>query len=108
MEFFFTATSQVIMNHRKGETKSQHVATNVNIECSKNLDQRKYLNKDGLPTADGAKSMTIAFVHGLIGNIHHCHQLGYRDSAEHLRWIIAELEKGFATVANTEQSTFEG
>jgi hypothetical protein len=32
------------------------------------------------------------------------HEYGFRDSAEHLRWIIAELERGFVTVANVTKT----
>jgi len=47
------------------------------------------------------------FIYCSNGNIHMAHEKGFRDSAEHLRWIISELERGFVTVANVEQSNFK-
>ena len=31
------------------------------------------------------------------------HEKGFRDSAEHLRWIIAELERGFIAVVDIKE-----
>lgn len=46
---------------------------------------------------DGFKALSQLFIQGLIANIHTAHQAKVWDSAEHLRFIIGNLEKGFAT-----------
>lgn len=53
------------------------------------------------------KTLSNVLVQGLIGNIHLAHEKGFRDSAEHLRWIISELERGFIEVTNVQQSNFK-
>ncbi len=94
------------LKHTKGEAKSKHLETKFNLYLSDNLDKSQYLDKEDLPTANGSKTLTNVFVQGLIGNIHHAHEKGYWDSAEHLRYIIAELERGFIEVTNIDKSTF--
>lgn len=74
------------------------MATDIRLELSNNLDAKKYLNR-GLPTPEGSRAMTTTLVAGLVANIHKAHAEGWRDSAEHLRHIIAELERGFSSVA---------
>ncbi len=63
--------------------------------------------EQGLPTRDGSQVLSNVLIQGLVANIHMAHEKGFRDSAEHLRWIISELERGFVTVANVEQSKFK-
>lgn len=106
MQFEIEGRVVVTFNHAKGDKTSQHVKTDFNIDVSKNLDRKQYLDKDELPTAMGTKSLTIAFVQGLVGNIHQADQKGYWDSAEHLRYIISELERGFVQVANIKKGDF--
>ena len=96
----------VTLQHIKGEKTVSHIHTDFNLDVSSNLDKSQYQDKDGLPTAVGSKTLTNAFVQGLIGNIHHAHDKGFHDSAEHLRYIIAELERGFAQVTRLTESTF--
>ena len=88
-------------------TTSKHVATDFNLKVIGELDKRQYLDKDDLPTNVGSKTLSNVLIQGLVGNIHMAHEKGFRDSAEHLRWIISELERGFVTVANVEQSNFK-
>jgi hypothetical protein len=66
------------------------------LEVSDNLDESKYIDQiTKQPTVDGSKAITQTLIAALGGNIHFAHQTGKRDSAEHLRHIIAELEKLF-------------
>jgi hypothetical protein len=44
----------------------------------------------------GTKIATIVLIQGLVSNIHAAHQKGLWDSADHLKYIIKELERGFA------------
>ena len=107
MEFSFEAKVVLTLEHKKEMTTSKHVATDFNLEVSDNLVRSQYLDKEDLPTEAGSKTLSNVLVQGLIGNIHLAHEKGFRDSAEHLRWIISELERGFVTVANVEQSNFK-
>lgn len=106
MNFTLEATCVLELEHKIGKETSNHVSTKFNLEVSKNLDQKHYLQNDGMPTKDGTKAITMVFTQGLIGNIHQAHENSLWDSAEHLRYIIAELEKGFVQVAYTSTSKF--
>lgn len=107
MEFSFEAKVVLTLEHKKGMTKSKHVATDFNIDVSDNLDRSMYLDEKKLPTEAGSRTLSNILIQGLVGNIHLAHEKGFMDSAEHLRWIISELEKGFATVAYVKQSNFK-
>lgn len=106
MEFHFEGIARVTMEHSKGSTTSKHVATDFFLECSENLDEKKYMNDEDCLTKDGSHALTQCFVQGLIGNIHFAHQHGYLNDAEHLRYIIGELERGFASIATSKISTY--
>lgn len=106
MEFSFEAKVVLHLDHSKNADKAKHVATDFNLECSPNLDKTKYL-QNGLPTQEGSKVFSNVLVQGLVGNIQMAHEKGFRDSAEHLRWIISELERGFVEVADVEESNFK-
>lgn len=107
MIFKITGIVTVIADYDKGSSTSTHVETCIRLEVSKHLDQASYNDKLGLPTKGGSHALTQAYVQGLIANIHHAHQKGYRDSAEHLRYIISELERGFAAVGYPSEGTME-
>lgn len=104
MRYHFTGISKVTYDHREGETTSTHVTTDMRLELSNNLDNRKYLDR-GLPTKDAIKPLTQCFIQGIVANIHKSHQEGYWDSAEHLRYVIKELERGFSSVASVSEGT---
>lgn len=101
MRFTVTGIVKVTADYEPGSPQSKHVATDFRIEVSKNLKQEEYLDRRQMPTKAGSHALTNAFVQGLIGNIHHAHQKGFRDSADHLRYIIRLLEEGFVAVAET-------
>lgn len=105
MRYSITGIVKVTADYSHGDTKSTHVATDFKLEVSKHLEQSKYNDRRGLPTKEGAHALTNAFVQGLVGCIHHAHEKGYKDSAEHLRYIISELERGFINVATTSEGT---
>jgi len=106
MEFNFEVKTVLTLEHKKGQSKSNHVKTDFNLYPSKNLDKKQYINLAGLPTKSGSLVITNVLVQGLIGNIHLAHESGFRDSAEHLRYIISELERGFVVVADVTKSNF--
>ncbi len=106
MKFGFEGKCVLEMEHQQGDKTSKHVQTKFNLEVTRNLDRSQYLDEDDLPTAAGAKALTNVFIQGLVGCIHHAHQKGYWNDAEHIRYIIAELERGFVQNAITDTSNF--
>ena len=107
MKYSFEAKVVLTLEHEQGMTTSKHVSTDFNLKVNGILDKRQYIDKENLPTEAGSKVLSNVLIQGLVGNIHMAHEKGFRDSAEHLRWIISELERGFVTVANVEQSNFK-
>lgn len=107
MEFNFEARVSVTIEHHKGDKGSNVKTADFNLNVPTNVDEDMYLDKHGLPTKDGSKILTLALVQGLIGNIHYSKEMGFRDDSEHLRWIIAHLERGFATVTTLEAGEFK-
>jgi len=106
MEFSFEVRVILRLEHKEGMEGAKHVSTDFNLIVSRELDEKQYLDKEGLPTEAGSVALSNVLVQGLIGNIHAAHEKGFKDSAEHLRFIISELERGFVAVANVEKSTF--
>ena len=106
MEYSFKSTSEITLELKPGSTKSKLLTTKFNLECSDNLDISNYVDKEGFVTADGSKVLSNVLIQGLIGNIHMSHQKGVRNDAEHLRWIISELERGFIENMEVGLSTF--
>lgn len=98
MEYSFTAIVKVTAEHAKGALSSKHVSTDFRLEAPLPLDESQY-NEDGIPTAKGSHALTATLIQGLVGNIHYAHEKGFRDSAEHLRYVISELERGFIAVS---------
>jgi hypothetical protein len=72
-----------------------HDGLDFALELSDNLDESAYFEKDGKLKEEGIKAVTNVLVQALLGNIHSGHQNKKYDSAEHLRFIIKELERGF-------------
>lgn len=105
MKYTVTGIVKVTAEHEPGMKTSRHVATDFRLEVSKHLKQDEYNDRRGLPTKAGSHALTNAFVQGLVGNIHLAHEKGFKDSAEHIRYIIKQLEDGFAAVATVQEGT---
>jgi hypothetical protein len=103
----FKGICVIHMVHNPGDPMPNLTHSEINLELSKNLDASRYLTPRGVPNKDGAHCLTNVFIQGLVANIHHSHQNGYKDSAEHLRYIISELERGFVTNVDSTESTFD-
>lgn len=106
MKFKFKAKCVIEMEHREGDSTSVIDNVSFNLGVSDNLDKSKYIGEDELPTEDGSKALTLTLLQGLIGNIHQAHEKGFWDSAEHLRYIIKELERGFTEVVTVKEGRF--
>lgn len=107
MENSLEARVVLKIEHEPGQEKAKHIATSFNLEVSSNLTRTMYINNEGAMTSIGSMAMTNILVQGLIGNLHLSHEKNWRDSAEHLRYIISELERGFVQVTHLELSHFE-
>ncbi len=105
MEISFKA--EVVLTLDVTSTKINHVSTDFNLIALDNHQEQVYLDSKGYPNAAGSKVLSNVLIQGLVGNIHAAHENKYRDSAEHLRWIISELEQGFASVAYIERTEFK-
>lgn len=103
MKFSFTVTTILRLDHQPGASTSYHNGTDIRLDVSVGMDAEAYIEKGGLPNQEGSKVITNVLVQGLVANIHSCHQKGFRDSAEHLRFIIAELERGFIHPAKVSE-----
>ncbi len=107
MKFSFVGISRLTLEHTPGAKQSKHVATDVRLDVDKQVDCSAYLDKDGLPTKEGSRILSLTLTHGIIAMIHQSHQLGFRDSAEHLRAVIAEMERGFVEIATIKPGTMD-
>lgn len=101
MEYTIEATSKLTMINHEQEGYSELKGTLIKVTFSNNIDTSKLFDGDKI-TKKYVESLTYAFTHGLSANLHTAHQQGVWDSAEHLRFIITELEKCFVQVAEAK------
>jgi hypothetical protein len=107
MEITFEGRCLITLEHRESDNKSSLISTDFNLHVSKNLEESMYFDEELMPNGAGSKALTQCFIQGLVGNIHYSHEKGFRDSAEHLRYIISELERGFIQIADIKKSNFK-
>jgi len=98
MEYSFEARVVLELEHKKGCKSSKHIGTKFNLRTSSDLDKKMYMDNNGILNKTGSETLTNVLVQGLIGNIHMANQQGFRNDAEHLRYIISELERGFVAI----------
>lgn len=103
--FSFTGTCKLTLSYEKGATTSQHETTDIRLDVSDNQKNGNLIGIDDLPTKEGVKPLTQCFIQGLVANIHASHEKGYWNDAEHLRYIITELQRGFVEISNISEST---
>lgn len=94
MKFKTQGTSVIEMEYKEGENKSTLLNTKIYLDLDKKVDENLFY-KNGDFTKEGSKLLTQTFIQGLGANIHTAHNLKTWDSAEHLRYIIKELERIF-------------
>ena len=97
-EFEITGISKISLQMNEDGKTSKHLETLTNIELSDNVDPEKFFTQEGIPNEMGSKALTHCLIQGLVANIHYAHDNGLKDSAEHLREIIRELEDGFVRI----------
>lgn len=100
MKLRYIAHTILDLDFHPGNKQSKHDGCSILLDVVPPLKAAAYMEPNGMLTCDGSKIMTNVLTQGLIANIHLAHQEGWRDSAEHLRYVIAELEKGFVAVAD--------
>lgn len=105
--FYFTAISKIGLTHRDGEPTSKLAETSVRLEISKNLDKKRYLNNRDLPTEDGIKPMQQAFIQGIMTNIKFADKNGWWKEAEHMQYVIDELQRAYVAVAYSDPNIKE-
>lgn len=106
MIYIFKSKCEIELELNNKTNKSKLLATRFNLECSDNLELSNYVDKEGFVTKYGSKVLSNVLIQALVGNIHMSHQKGIRNDAEHLRWIISELERGFIQNMEVVLSTF--
>lgn len=105
MKFGFEARVAIELEFEKGMKHSNLVGTKINLDTH-NVDKKVYIDENDLPTKEGAKQLTNVLIQGLIANIHINHQLGFRNDAEHIQYIIDELQRGFVSHFKAGEGTF--
>lgn len=103
MEVLFVAEVVLGVNLNPKTKKAFHEFTQFNLSVEGHVHESAYLEETGLVNKEGSKALSTTLVQGLVANIHMAHEKGFRDSAEHLRWIIAELERGFIAVVDIKE-----
>lgn len=94
--YSFKVEASLQLVAKSAEGRSQIKETEISIfSDDPNVNHQFQDPKIGY-TELGVKAMTQGFIQGLVTNIHAAHQNGTWDSAKHLRYIINELERGFA------------
>lgn len=107
MQCKIEAIAALTLEPNEDKTGSTLTRTEFALELSDNMIRSEYLDKDGQPTKLGIHAITSCFIQGLVGSIHYAHQNGMRDSAEHLRYIIKDLERGFVRPVEIEHGKFK-
>jgi len=96
-----SAISTVEFAMVNGEPTIHSASVSMNIPPP--LDENQYFGTDGNLNKFGVQAATVTLIQGLIANIHGAHQNGLRDSAEHLRYIISQLEQGFVAQVEVQR-----
>ncbi len=93
MQAIIEVVSQITVDIVDDEFMLQ--GTDVSLGMSPNMDIKQYFDEKDYPNKDGCEVISRTLIAGLSGNIFMAHECGYRDSAEHLRFVISQLEEMF-------------
>lgn len=86
----------------KAGGKSTIKGVMLDMKLPDGLDESAYYDEEGRPNPRGVQAISSTLIQGLLANIHGAHQNLTRDSAEHLRYVIGELERGFVALVKAE------
>jgi|SRR5215211_3044448 len=106
LQFEIIGLVRLTLKHEVGTKTSSHVATDIRLEISENLDQDKYFTTDGDFTALGYQSLLTALTQGVVACIHSEEQSGHRKSYETVKKAIDDITKGFSTPAKSMLTDF--
>lgn len=101
MQYSFGVGTMIVAEADFKKGTSKLISCDVQLFADDDKTEAAWRGADGVVNKDGLKAQTQGLIQGLIANIHFAHQREYWDSVEHLRYIIENLEKGFA-VSNVE------
>ncbi len=90
-EFTMTATSVLTMQHIDGNRTSTLKHVDIDLDASDGIDISQYFNEKGLPNEAGVKSLTLAFVQGLVANIQYADEEKIWDKRAHLEYVTREI-----------------
>lgn len=93
MQAIIEVTAQITVDFNQGKMMLQE--TDLQLGVSDNINSNDLFDENDFPNKKGCELLTTALIAGLNGNIHMAHHCGYRDSAEHLRFVITQLEEMF-------------
>lgn len=95
----YLAEVKMFIDYSPGAKKSTMKEVRVALTCPG--QERILENPDGSPTPAGINISTQVLIAGLANNIQFAHDNRMRDSADHLRYIISELERHFVMVGSS-------
>ena len=105
----FSVTSKIILEHEDGAKMPALQECRVSLEISKNLDRSMYFDRKGNYTGkDGAKVVTGALIQGLMANLAAAKMNGWWNEAEHMKYIIDELQRTFTHPIMSEPNVQDG
>lgn len=98
----FIATVKLDFKPVAEEGSGSLLGTSITLKLSENLDYDYYFKapEEGLFRKPAIQVLTQAFVQGLIANVKTAHHADMWKEADHMRYIIDELGKSFATVTD--------
>jgi len=108
VELMFEARCKMflIFDPTRPEIKPWLKEARIILEPGPNLNRSLYVDKDDIPTADGAKAIIQCFIAGISAAITHAHQNGYRDESENLRHVINDLQRHFTAVKDADTTDY--
>lgn len=102
--FTYEAHVKLTIIPKPEEGRSTVKETNVHLDVPYSVGWKR---PDGLPNKDGMKAQTQALIQGLIATIHFAHQKNMWDSADHMKYVIDNLQRGFIAQAEAYEADYD-
>jgi hypothetical protein len=94
---FFEGVSRVTVEHEKGAPSSKLKKVEIRLEVSKNQDRSVFFDGTGAMRKAAMKPLTQSLLQGLVANVKNAHAKGWWNEVEHMKYIVDELGRAFAT-----------
>lgn len=105
---YFEGRARLHLKQEPGAKTSQASHTDIRLETSSNVNKQVYYDGQGNMRQPALKPLTQTFIQGLIANVKYGHDRGWWNESEHMRYIIDELGRSFATpTEKPEDSTLQ-